>query len=1038
MLGLNSPAEVEGKPFSQFIDSHCLKEVEAAFAKVLTGESLEFPCNLKRGDEVVQTKSYLFPLVDEDGCVFSVFGMSFDETETRLAMEALQRSEKRYRQIFETNMAVKFILNPETGILEHVNEAACWFYGYSRDELEGMHISKINELPFEEIQQKMVGAVEKSRLYFEFRHRLKNGDIRDVEVFTGPVDTAEGLRLYSIVHDVTDRKRVERELRESKERFALAILGSNDGIWDIDFVKKTTFWSDRCKELLGFASTEIEATKENRVKHFHPKDLPRVRQAIKRHLKFKEPYDLAARLLHKDGRYLWFRIRGQAIWDAEDRPLRMAGSMRNIHDHHEMVKQLRLSEQRFAAAVEGSRDGVWDWDILTGRSWWSTRLKNLLGYADDELHASREVLCKIMHPDDREKTRKEAERVLRLGLRFNIRYRLQTKNGEYRWFLSRGRVLMDDSGRPIRASGVLSDIHDEMVANQAKEARQARLEKQHQCILALASDPELASMSLHRAFQKITEHAAKVLNVGRCSVSLSKGNNSFLECTDLYVSKSKKHFHGKILKWSQMPLFFDHLKTNRALVSRNPQLDSRFDEFPRAYFRERRIRSSISVALRRFGRVVGMISVSETEQERDWQEDEVDFVLDLAQQVVRLLEQDDARKAKGKQEAFERKMLQAQKIESLGLMAGGVAHDFNNFLLAILGNADLLAEMVPPNSRQQNLVQEVIAASQRATELCQQMLAFSGRHSMQRVSFQLNELVREMRQLLQVTLAKGASLQLECQENLPKMNGDPTQVRQVLMNLILNASESLVEGEGQVTVRTRLQRRSPDLHGRGLEVPIEGQYLCLEVQDSGVGMTPFTMDKLFDPFFSTKFAGRGLGLASVMGIVRAHQGGIHVESTLGKGSCFQVFFPIMEEPLQEAAETPQSPRLSGDAQWRGEGKVLLVDDDSVVLNLCQEMLKRLGFDVLCAADGQQALDIFREQGENLVLVLLDLTMPGLSGEEVFRRMREQHAEIPMVLSSGYSAQDIAQQIGPEPHLSFLQKPYVLEQLREHIRQAINH
>lgn len=1024
LLGFGSSSEVEGRAFPELVTEKSLPSALDAFQRALRGESVEFECTLRNPSGEVPTNSHLFPLIDPQGKVTSLFGLSIDVSKGSEALEDLRRSEQRYRQMFETNLAVKLIIDPKTGTIVEANHAAAIFYGYAQEELAGMSMFDINMLTPEEIKGEMARAAQEERLVFEFRHRLKDGEIRDVEVLSGPVDTPDGVRLYSIIVDITDRKQVERELESTRERYELAVQGSNDGIWDVDLVKGVHFWSDRCKALLGYRPEDLDENVGNEYGIMHPDDRERVREAYRRHLHSREPYDLEVRFRHADGHYRWFRTRGQAIWDEEGNPLRMSGSVRDIHERHEFSERLAISEQRLASAVAGTKEGLWDLDLITERTWWSPRFKELLGYQDEEISASREKLYAMMHPDDVQSTRACAEKHLKNGQPFEVRYRLMTKSGEYRWFHARGQALIDDQGQTIRASGAVADVHDEVLAAQVEAARLERLSKQQQCILGLASDPTLDQAGLRAGCKRITEIVCEVVDAGRCSIMVMNEDGSGLRSVDLFVPAKKAHFEGLVLEGEKLPNFFAELRRSRAIVSRDPSQDERFQEFPRDYLQDRMVKSSLQVPVRRRGKLVGLVGISEVREHRDWEEDEVHFALDVAQQVARLMEQVDARQVEQRQRDLERQMLQAQKMESLGLMAGGVAHDFNNLLVAILGNADLLRDLVAENPKEANLVHEIGAASRRAADLCQQMLAFSGHGRLSRTCFDLQELVREMSQLLRVTVSKDAILDHVEGEGQSTMEGDATQVRQVLLNLILNASESLAGGVGKITIRTGAEHCTPSMVEFGHPIPEAGDYLTLEVLDEGIGMGAETLRKLFDPFFSTKFTGRGLGLASVLGIVRAHRGGIEVESSPGQGTRFLARFPATVRPAEPLPADPAPQQ-----EWQGGGLALLVDDDETVLQLGKEMLARLGFRVLAVQDGQEAIDLYRQRHEELGLVVLDLTMPGISGSEVYATLQKLDATVPVIMSSGYTEQDVLDRLGSRGLRGFLQKPYTLDQLK---------
>jgi light-regulated signal transduction histidine kinase (bacteriophytochrome) len=370
---------------------------------------------------------------------------------------------------------------------------------------------------------------------------------------------------------------------------------------------------------------------------------------------------------------------------------------------------------------------------------------------------------------------------------------------------------------------------------------------------------------------------------------------------------------------------------------------------------------------------------------------------------------------------------QAQKLESLGVMAGGVAHDFNNLMTGVLGHASLASVILPPGSPAADSIRQIETAARRAAELCQQMLAFAGRGRIAVGPVDLNALVREMGPLLTTIVSKSVRLHLDLGD-VPPVRGDATQLRQVLMNLILNGAESIGPGGGVVTVRTILAELGVgELEAFPLTTGLAaGRYVRLEVADSGCGMDAETAARIFDPFFSTKFLGRGLGLAAVLGIVRGHKGAIRVETRPGAGSTFTVLLPLVDAPAAV------SPTPAGGA---GAGRlILVVDDEPSVSRVARAALERAGFRVVEAADGDAGLAEFTRRPDEISLVVLDLTMPGKSGLEVLGRLRELRPGIPVVLSSGYSAEDL----GPAgaDRAGFLPKPYRANDLLRAVHQAL--
>jgi len=402
----------------------------------------------------------------------------------------------------------------------------------------------------------------------------------------------------------------------------------------------------------------------------------------------------------------------------------------------------------------------------------------------------------------------------------------------------------------------------------------------------------------------------------------------------------------------------------------------------------------------------------------------------------------DRKRAEAQRLSLERQVQYAQKLESLGVLAGGIAHDFNNILMTILGNADLAMDGLSSHAPACENIKEIQKASKRAAELARQMLAYSGKGRFVVEPLDLGMLVDEMAHLLEVSISKKVVLKYNFADNLPAINGDATQIRQIIMNLITNASETIGDKNGVVSLSTSAMdcdRAYLDAVNEillaSLDEPLgEGLYVCLEVADTGCGMDAETIEKIFDPFFTTKFTGRGLGMSAVLGIVRGHHGAIRIYSEPGKGTTFQVLFPASE--LSAAGEAIQEEDTSEAETWRGRGTVLVADDEKSIRATVKQAISRMGFSVLTAADGREAVEIFGAHADEIVCVLLDLTMPHMDGEQAFGELRRIRPDVKVILCSGYNEQDATQQFVGKGLAGFIQKPYDLLALREKLMEVL--
>jgi PAS domain S-box-containing protein len=372
----------------------------------------------------------------------------------------------------------------------------------------------------------------------------------------------------------------------------------------------------------------------------------------------------------------------------------------------------------------------------------------------------------------------------------------------------------------------------------------------------------------------------------------------------------------------------------------------------------------------------------------------------------------------------EERQRQAQKLESLGLLAGGVAHDFNNLLVGVIGNASLAQNFLRPGHPASELLERIIRSGEQAAHLTRQMLAYAGKGRFLIEPINLSQLIPEISGLVQPAIPKKIRAQLALAPDLPLIEADRGQIQQVFMNLVLNAAEAIGDQTGLITVTTGVQDID-DFDGLA-----SGQYVFLEVRDTGCGMDDEIKARIFDPFFSTKFTGRGLGLAAVAGIVRGHRGAIRVSSSPGNGSSFTILFPIAAKAPGIVAVAAQKTSL------HGTGTVLVVDDEAAVLELARQSLECYGYTVLVAESGRAAIDIFKQHHSEIAAVLLDLSMPGMSGEEALVELRKLRSAVKVVISSGYSEAETMRFFEAHRVSGFIQKPYTVTRLAEQIKSTL--
>ena len=635
-------------------------------------------------------------------------------------------------------------------------------------------------------------------------------------------------------------------------------------------------------------------------------------------------------------------------------------------------------EEAVALAVRATREAAWYWDLETDRIAVSAAFAEMLGFEPRAFETGIDEYMALVHPDDRPRVEAafEAHRESGAGV-IGGEYRVRHRDGSWRWHLSRGASSHDVQGRVARIAGVTSDVTFARTTDEALRASEARFR-------TLASSAPFGIMLIG------------------------------VDGTPLWANERLFRMFGVDAEDFRAGVVLERIhEQDRARVlevwTRAVREAGEFDLAYRVVLpdgRERMLRGRSAPVRGDDGQVVGRVAMVE------------DVTAQHEHQRIR--------------RDLERQVQHAQKLESLGVLAGGIAHDFNNLLVGILGNATLTLAELPADSPARMLVRQIQAAAERSADLTRQLLAYAGhgQHVMRLVN--LSSLVLELSTLLQTALSRSARLEQALDPAVPDVLADPAQMTQVVMNLLTNASEALDDRPGVVSLHTgvvRLTRPVLDALYLGADLP-EGAYVCLEVSDTGRGMSDGTLARIFDPFFTTKFSGRGLGLAAVLGIVRAHRGALSVETAEGKGTTFRVYLPA-------AAATPAEPSQPAAAGGPPPGGVVLVvDDEPAVRLVARRFLERWGFEVEEAEDGVRAVDVAAGLGERLRLAVVDLTMPFQDGIATLHALRARRPDLPVVLMSGYTEQAAAGEIDRGRRVRFVQKPFTATELRRVLEEAL--
>ena len=899
----------------------------------------------------------------------------------RQVEEALRRSDTLYHTIVSTSLDGCLLVAAHGRILE-ANDAYCQFSGYSRAELLSMTIADVEaaETPAEtaaHLQQIVAAGGDR----FESRHRRKDGQLLDVAVSVRYLPLSGGL-FVSFLRDVTARKQAERVLRQERDRAQQYLDIAGTIILVVAANQKVQLINKKGSQVLGYAEADIIG--KNWFDHFVPE-----RYRVKARAGFNglingdiEPLEyLENVILTAAGEERIVAWHNTVLRDDQGGVIATLSSGGDISERKQAEEALRESEARFRITFENASIGkcLIDTDgrlIMVNRA-----LCEMLGYSEQELIGAH--VAALTHPDDLETSLSWLRRLL-AGAEDAVRTekRYIRKNGQVVWALVSTFLFRGANRKPLYFINHVNDI----TQRKQVEHELRRQEEEFRLIFEHSNDAIFWADAV----------TGVIINCNRKAEALTGRTRDELigmHQTQLHPPEERERYADQFKQALTLPQVRD---------------------------------IEAEVCSRAGKRTPVMISTS---------------VVNIGDRVIMQgVFHDITRRKQDEQQRLEmeRRLLHAQKLESLGIMAGGIAHDFNNLLMAILGNLDVAVTDLSPVSSARSSIDQAIQAARRAADLTRQMLAYSGKGRFIVKSINLNEMITENAHLLKAVMPKTVTFSSHLDPGLPPIMADPGQVQQIIMNLLTNASESIGEAGGVVTLTTGVRTWDDACLERNMleEKPAASRFVCLEVADTGCGMDKETRQRLFDPFFTTKFTGRGLGLSAVSGIVRGHQGAIFVDSEVGKGTTVRVLFPVVETdqpPAPEAADVMATP--SGQARLATAGAVLVVDDEEMVRQLGKTMVERCGFQVLTAADGIEAVAIFQEHVEEIVCVLLDLTMPRMNGVDAFREMRRIRPGVKVILSSGYNEQEAIQQFASQGLAGFIQKPYRLQNLRAELERV---
>jgi len=783
------------------------------------------------------------------------------------------------------------------------------------------------------------------------------------------------------------RTRTEEALRASQARLEFVLEAARLGAWDLDLATHRAWRSPQHDAIFGYSVLPPEWTYEMFLDHVLPEDREDVDGKVRQAVASRSDLQFECRIRRADGTAGWIRAQGRSQLDPQGRPLRLSGIMRDVTADKTLEEALRQSEQQFRTLANampqlGGMANSDGWFFWLNQRWY------------DYTGLSRERSegwgwLSALEPEASHSALERWQHSIGAGEPFEGELAIRGADDVTRPFLARAIPVRDRDGRVTRWLATMTDISEQRQTEDAlrkahseERARATELQAIMDAVpvaMFVSRDPECrAIIGNHSAYKMLREPPGSNL-----SGAAQEGEKPAFR-----VLKG-----GKELPPDELPLR-QAAACGKAIY--DLELELAFEDGNRTY-----IIGNAVPFLDAEGRPSGAVGafVDITERKRN-----------------------------------EERLRQAQKMESIGLLAGGVAHDFNNLLTVIIGHADSALHRYPSSEG----LQQIMSASQRAAQLTRQLLAYAGRGQFVTSTFNLGELVSRCKPLLSASIPKRVDLVFRLSDEELLLKADPSQVEQILMNLVINAAEAIppradgrieiVTGSSEVTTEKAREQAAFDAK--------PGRFVRLEVTDNGSGMDQATQAQIFDPFFSTKFTGRGLGLAAVQGIVRSCEGFIDVRSAPGAGSRFRVFLPAAGN--QPAAETPVASRPSvAEGQDGRQAAILVVDDEKMLRELVCEALRSRGYEVLEARNGKEALDVLARASALPSVALIDLAMPLMGGEELVPILNRDYPKLRIIMTRGYSEEDAGKGLSSGTVYGFLQKPYTVATLTQKVEEIFN-
>jgi two-component system, cell cycle sensor histidine kinase and response regulator CckA len=908
-------------------------------------------------------------------------------------------------------------------------------------------------------------------------------------------DTGQVIGLFGIARDITERKQAEAALIASEERLDLAMAVKNEGIWDWNLSTNDSIFDDRYYTMAGYSHGEFPQDFTNWAAHVHPDDLATADAALKAYLAGQsEVFDIEFRFKCKDGSWMWIQGRGKIVErDKNGYPLRLIGTHTDITERKRAEEQLRKGEERFLLAMRASNDGLFDWNLETNEIYYSPAWKNMLGYEDHELPNDFSVWENTIDPEDAKKSWALHQKLITKQIdRFVIEFKMKHKDGHWVDILSRAEAIFNDSGKAVRMIGTHTDITERKRAEEALLESEKQISSifrsapvgigsvvnrvlskvnSRLCEMTGYDEAELIGQSARMLYPcdeefefvgrekyvQIAEHGTgtvetrwqkrdgTIINVLLSSTPVDMQNQiKGVTFTALDITERKQAENNLRIAHERMLTILDGMDSSVYVADMDTYEILFMNQKMITDFGGNKTGDLCYSAFRKNSKPCDCCTNDQLVDKDGnsagacvWHDNNPgsgkSFINhDRAIQwndgrLVRMQSATDITDLK----RMEAQLQQAQKMESVGRLAGGVAHDFNNMLGVILGHAELALLKIGPDEPLQGNLQEIKKAAERSAALTSQLLAFARKQTVAPKVVDLNETVESALKMLRRLIGENIDLAWLPGRNLEPIFIDSSQVDQILTNLCINARDAIV-GTGKVTIETDNVVLDEEYCARHAGF-LPGEYVMLAVSDNGCGMDTETISHIFEPFFTTKEMGKGtgLGLAMVYGAVKQNKGFINVYSELGHGTTLKIYLPRHTAKVVSRPEPGQvrAPTAGGEA-------ILLVEDEPAILKMTTQMLQEMGYVVVTAGTPGEAIRLAREYQGEIDLLITDVVMPEMNGRDLARNIISIYPGLKRLFMSGYTANVIAHHGVLDEGVHFIQKPFSMSDLRRKLREAL--